>query len=318
MRFTQYIGTPVTAERALQIAELLILKCGHMKTEYSMWKTLLPQDRTFTNFCNWWKEKYAIWKTTHQAASSFGYGGSATQVDEEIDTINAATNAANAATFQQLTQSNNALAQQLQALQLTNAQLVQQVAAAAQAPVMPTPITYQPPQPIVQPTPPQQYVQPPQYMAPKQVQQQPYQQQYQPQQYGGRGGGRGYGRSYGRGNSGRGGGRGYGRGGGRGYGRGGYNYNNGYQQSNYNQNQGGGFYDNVNQSKNPIKRHNNMWYCWTHGFDVDHHSGNCAAPKPGHQWNATRTNTMGGCQAKIHKTVLPSGDMNGANSMYYM
>jgi hypothetical protein len=197
MRFAQYqyIDTLITAERALQMAELLILKCGHMKTKYSMWKTLLPQDRTFTNFCNWWKEKYAIWKTTHQAASSFGYGGSATQVEDEIDTINAATNAANAATFQQLMQSNNALAQQLQALQLTNAQLMQQVAAAAQAPVMPPLINYQPPQPIVQPMPTQQYVQLPQHYIAPQVQQQPYQQQYHPQQYGGRGGGRGGGRT---------------------------------------------------------------------------------------------------------------------------
>jgi hypothetical protein len=56
MRFAEYIGTPITAERALQMAELLTLKCGHMKTEYSMWKTLLPQDCTFTNFCNWWKK----------------------------------------------------------------------------------------------------------------------------------------------------------------------------------------------------------------------------------------------------------------------
>jgi hypothetical protein len=76
----------------------------------------------------------------------------------------------------------------------------------------------------------------------------------------------------------------------------------------------------VNTSKNPVKRHNNMWYCWTpHGYDVDHHSGNCMEPKPGHQWNATRTNTMGGCQAKIHKTVLPGNNgMAGGNSMYYM
>jgi hypothetical protein len=99
------------------MAELLILKCGHMKTEYSMWKMLLL-----------WKEKYAIWKTTHQAASSFGYGGATHEVDEEIDTMNAVTNAANAATFQQINETNNVLAQQLQALQLANSQLQQQMA----------------------------------------------------------------------------------------------------------------------------------------------------------------------------------------------
>ena len=50
----------------------------------------------------------------------------------EIDINNAATNAANAATFQQLTQSNNALAQQLQALAMQNSQLQQQIALDAQ------------------------------------------------------------------------------------------------------------------------------------------------------------------------------------------
>jgi hypothetical protein len=62
---------------------------------------------------------------------------------------------------------------------------------------------------------------------------------------------------------------------------------------------------------NPVKRHNNMWYCWTHGYDVDHHSRNCMDPKHGHQYNATRTNTMGGCQAKKHKTVLPGNGSQG-------
>lgn len=69
---------------------------------------------------------------------------------------------------------------------------------------------------------------------------------------------------------------------------------------------------------NPVKRHDNMWYCWSHGFDVDHHSGNCENPKLNHQYNATRNNTMGGCQAKKHKTILPSQSGAGGNGMYYM
>jgi hypothetical protein len=226
------------------------------------------------------------------AAGKFGYGSAAAENNEdEIDQINAATNAANAATFQQLTASNNALTQQLQALQLSNTQLQQQMAN-AQA----MQFQYQPPQQQFVPPPPQ-YQQAYQYMAPQVQQQQPYVKQ-----------GGGYS------------GRGYGQGGGRGYRR---NYNNqGYYQGYYQDNQGqqqqadqagGFFYQNVNTNMNPVKRHHNMWYCWTHGYDVDHHSGNCMDPKHGHQYNATRTNTMGGCQAKKHKTVLP-----GDNSQGYM
>jgi hypothetical protein len=101
----------------LHLAELNILKSGHMKTEYSQWKTLAPADRTWNNFVAWWKEEHAIWKTLHMGASQFGCGGAAQDQDvEEINNLNAATNAANAATFQQLTTSNNALTQQLQAL----------------------------------------------------------------------------------------------------------------------------------------------------------------------------------------------------------
>lgn len=314
MRYGQYIGQPISERQLLNSAELNIVRTNHFANEYSQWKSLPPADQTWQNFIIWWRGKYTTWKTLHMAAGKFGYGGAAVDNNEnEIDQINAATNAANAVTFQQLTQSNNALTQQLQALQLSNTQLQQQMAN-AQA----MQFQHQPPQQQFVPPPPPHYQQPYQFMAP-QVQQQPQQQPYvQPnggysgRGYGGRGGGRGYGRG-----GGRGGGRGYGRGGGRGYGRT-YNnqgYNQGYYQGNQGQqqqaDQAGGFYQNVNTNMNPVKRHNNMWYCWTHGYDVDHHSGNCMDPKHGHQYNATRTNTMGGCQAKKHKTVLPGNNGQG-------
>jgi hypothetical protein len=322
MSYAQYIGQPITLAAALQMAELLILKSGHMKTKYSNWKTLPAQDRNWTNFCLWWKEKHAIWKTTHISASEYGYGGTAEAqaTEETIDAINAQVNAANAATFQNLSQQVRLLQQQNAQLQAQAANNVQQQPQ-VQQPIMQQPII----QPIMQPPIYQQPYLPPQQFIVPQVQQQPYVQQPQPfnQQYTG-GHGRGYGgRGYGRNNYGRGGNCGYGRGGcgngGRGNYQGNYQGNQGYQQQYGNQENNGGFYGNVKNTMNPVKRHNNMWYCWTHGYDVDHHSGNCMDPHPGHQWNATRTNTMGGChQAKKHKTILPSNNNAGANGMYYM
>ena len=60
--------------------------------------------------------------------------------------------------------------------------------------------------------------------------------------------------------------------------------------------------------KHPIKCYENQNYCWSCGFDVEstHTSQTCPKPKPGHQFNATRFNTMGGCMAASHKTIMPS------------
>jgi hypothetical protein len=70
-----------------------------------------------------------------------------------------------------------------------------------------------------------------------------------------------------------------------------------------------GFYQAPSAPMNPVKRHNNWYYCWSHGFDVDHESHQCMDRRWGHQDGATRMNTMGGCQAKKHKTQLPSNNM---------
>jgi hypothetical protein len=177
MRFLQYISQLIDSAQLLHLAELNIPKSGHLKNEYSQWKMVWAADRTWDNFVGWWKEKIAIWKTLHQSAGMFGYGGAAQEQDvDEVNNLNAATNAANAATFQQLTASNAALAQQLQALQATNAQLMQAANNVQQMPaIAPPPIHngWMPPQ-----MPPQQYFQPPpqqQFIAPQ------VQQQYLPQ-----------------------------------------------------------------------------------------------------------------------------------------
>jgi hypothetical protein len=201
MRYMTYINQPISENELLNKAELLILKSQQMKNEYSLWKSLAHHDRTWHNFIVWWKEKYLIWKTIHTSASMLGYGGGIQSMDgNEININNAAMNAANAATFQQLTQSNNALTQQLQALAMQNSQLQQQIANVQQAPAFQQPpIMLQPPPPQM---PQQQFVPQQQFIAP-QVQQQQYrqQQQYAPQDYSSRGrgaGGCGYGRGYGR------------------------------------------------------------------------------------------------------------------------
>ena len=67
------------------------------------------------------------------------------------------------------------------------------------------------------------------------------------------------------------------------------------------------------QAPNPRKRHDNDWFCWTHGFDVDHPGHMCQRPRPGHQSTATRYNLnqyihMGRwCTRGEHKTVTPQG-----------
>jgi hypothetical protein len=57
-----------------------------------------------------------------------------------------------------------------------------------------------------------------------------------------------------------------------------------------------------------FKMFENWNYCHTHGGDVDNtHTGTlCRHPGLAHNLNATRTNTMGGNMAGLHRTILPS------------
>ena len=61
-------------------------------------------------------------------------------------------------------------------------------------------------------------------------------------------------------------------------------------------------------NKNPIKRYENLNYCHSCGFNIPaaHSSATCPKQKQGHQFQATRQNTMGGSMAGSHKTVMPS------------
>jgi hypothetical protein len=57
-----------------------------------------------------------------------------------------------------------------------------------------------------------------------------------------------------------------------------------------------------------FKTFENWNYCYMHGGDVDNtHTGmSCHHPGTSHNPNATRTNTMGGNTAGLHRTILPS------------
>mmetsp|Transcript_25996 Transcript_25996/g.54428 ORF Transcript_25996/g.54428 Transcript_25996/m.54428 type:complete len:233 (-) Transcript_25996:81-779(-) len=76
-----------------------------------------------------------------------------------------------------------------------------------------------------------------------------------------------------------------------------------------------------NNERNPVKRHKNNYYCYTHGFDVDHPGTNCTVPKYGHVPHMTaqqvREDTNRGpskeywliphaSRVGIHKHIMPS------------
>jgi hypothetical protein len=62
------------------------------------------------------------------------------------------------------------------------------------------------------------------------------------------------------------------------------------------------------QPPTPFKMFVNWNDCYTHGRDVNNtHTGmTCRHPGPLHNPNATRTNTMGGNMAGLHRMILPS------------
>jgi hypothetical protein len=62
------------------------------------------------------------------------------------------------------------------------------------------------------------------------------------------------------------------------------------------------------QPPTPFKTFENWNYCRKHGGVINntHFGMSCRNPGPSHNPNATRTNTMGGNTAGLHKTILPS------------
>jgi hypothetical protein len=281
--------------------ETLILNTGQFARQYEHWRSQPAADHTWNNMEMWATEMYDLWLETSQPASNHGFGGNAEGPLEDAaaeaayaDSLSAFSevNVHNASTFQNLSAANNTLTNsigaQLQAMQTQLQGLAMAVNARPANLQQPQTQAYHPPAT-------------PQYQA-------AYKQPYQPaNNYSG-----------GRGNSGRGGGRGFyldsgtinqyfGRGrsgGGRYSARGNQGARMGYQTSG----QPAGYQQPArgNQPMNPVKRHKNWNYCWTHGHDIEdwHNSQSCPLPRMGHIHTATRENRCSGSMKAIHKTQM--------------
>ena len=161
-RFAVYTDSAYTDKQMVNMGEKIVLDTQCFKSAYSKWMEKAEADKTWPNFVIHFNAAYKIWKVTNKAFHNFGYGGGAAGIGatgsqggeeaswEDLDNINAAVNAANAATFQQLSMTNANLTSQNAQL---NAQLtfLQQQLHQANAANHPTPQQtylplYQPPQ----------------------------------------------------------------------------------------------------------------------------------------------------------------------------
>ena len=315
--FAYMVGHGKQDKDLVTIGEKLILESGHFATQYQNWKRRGENDRTWTDFNQYWTTEYDLWHETAKTATQLGYGGNAENSPDPYEMAAAeqayytslqqfgATNQHNAQTFNNLSDTNKELVNNMAAQIHALTKQMEGLACAMQSKTLPGYQQPYYPQPPQQQGPPHQYPmqQPPHYAPPQ------YQQPYAPQYQGGYQGGRGRGRGRGRG---------YGRGRGRGYNQGQQNYqvspNNyqgrGQQQARYhappNNQQRQGFYNKpVNAPySNTNKTYHNWNYCWSHGFDVEdgHTSQTCPEPVQGHVYYATRDNPCDGCVRGRHKT----------------
>ncbi len=101
------IGAPVDDKRVVDIGLVCIKKCGLFATAYGEW--IVKDDQTFEQFKTFWKTKCDLLRKTSQAAGQYGYGGNATQIEDERsfeDSVDKFAEAHNATqtTIEQLTQ----------------------------------------------------------------------------------------------------------------------------------------------------------------------------------------------------------------------
>ena len=324
--YSIFAGHPYDDKALVNAGELTILRTGEFPQEYKDWRSLMPKDRTWAQFQEYWQDAYDLKEETETTAASLGYGGNATDLPVPDDngiyesTVNnfGTAFAANSAAFEQLTESNKTLGSEVAAnvsglqaqINALTTMMQNMAAGATNAPNAPT----QPPQPTpphaVQPPPPQP-IYPQYYQQPPPPQMHPpptynmYQPAYQVPQTYGRGGRGGRGRRTNR------------------YGQGqAYQMPPMYGQYSTPQ-QTPAQYPTMTPNtraynppySNTRKRHANMNYCWTHGHDVpaNHTSQNCTHPAPGHIWTANRQNTCGGSTKHAHKTTMPTYN-SGANA----
>eukprot|EP00804_Cyclotella_cryptica_P012637 CCRYP_016910-RA/>CCRYP_016910-RA protein AED:1.00 eAED:1.00 QI:0/-1/0/1/-1/1/1/0/517 len=303
--FAYFVGQQNTDKELVTLGEKAILNTGLFATQYQGWKRRPDQDRTWTDFEEYWQAEYDLWHETSNIAAQIGYGGNVTTDNDSQETELAyftslqhfvETNSHNAATFSTLSATN---AQMANSIQTQIADLTCKMEGLANAvhvaqPAQPAP-TYAPyqqattgqphnpgPQPTYQPIQGQVYMHGQAYV-PQPPPQRPY-------------GNRGYGRHGGSRCR-----------GGQHCGR----HNAQYRTipthptpwpappypPHHTQPTQQGFYHKPTHT-NPVKYHKNWNYCWSCGYDVadDHHSGTCLYPKQGHVYHATRENPCNGCR----------------------
>jgi hypothetical protein len=301
--FAYFVSQQKTDKELVTLGEKAILDTGLFATQYQGWKRRPENNRTWTDFEEYWQSEYDLWHETSNTAAQVGYGGNINQDTETQETEQAyfsslqhfgETNSHNAATFNTLSATNAQMANSIQSQIADLTRKMEQLANGVQAPPpVQHNMTYQP-APVAQ-TP--VYNQPPF----AQMQQQQYTQAPPMQQYYGN---RALRRTVERGRGNR------------------QRRRSAYQQGNNpsQQQQWAGPTDHPNAQQpaqqqgfytrqthtNPIKYHKNWNYCWSCGYDVanDHTSVSCPYPRQGHVYHATRTNTCNGCQKNKHKTQM--------------
>jgi len=304
-RFATAGGTAFTPAQLIKAAETLVLSTGRYPQAYREWLNRPDVEKTFNNFRVQFNREYQIQnEMQHSTAQQQGYAGNVTDDGNVLD--NAVANfaeatAADRTAFTNLTDTNNILQDHLEQVSAQNVTLQDQITnmqtqihhmnmaqqqPPAQSQRSPAPPMYTPPSQaprmyapraptyMMPPTPPPIQYAPPQsspMASPR----------YQPQQYRET-------RSRGRGRN---------------------RYAQGPPQQMCYPVQG----QNAMYQRPPsiIKRNNNWNYCFSHGFDVadDHQSHNCQNPVWNHNWQATRSNTMGGSNKNKGKTQLPARQM---------
>jgi len=149
--FAYFIGQQKTDKELVTLGEKAILDTGLFATQYQGWKRRPNQDRTWTDFEEYWQAEYDLWHETSNTAAQVGYGGNVTTENENQEAEQAyftslhhfgETNNHNAATFSTLSATNAQMANSIQAqiAELTHKMegLANAVQAAPQAQPAPT------------------------------------------------------------------------------------------------------------------------------------------------------------------------------------
>ena len=149
--FAYFVGQQKTDKELVTLGEKAILDTGLFATQYQGWKRRPNQDRTWTDFEEYWQAEYDLWHETSNTAAQVGYGGNVTTENENQEAEQAyftslhhfgETNNHNAATFSTLSATNAQMANSIQAqiAELTHKMegLANAVQAAPQAQPAPT------------------------------------------------------------------------------------------------------------------------------------------------------------------------------------